>query len=117
MVRRIAIEKDNRFVNDHVLELHMINRTPISGYEDAPVMPLEEAVERVAQFYYGVVNDADRAKDKCRKNTALTLNESAAIYLYTMTTPFYSALNRALRSENPQAIYPWFPFLKLLITG
>jgi hypothetical protein len=42
---------------------------------------------------------------------------TSAIYLYTQQTPLYGELNRALRSENRQAITPYFLYLKLLLTA
>ena len=45
------------------------------------------------------------------------MDESAAIYLYTMQTPVHNKLNKALRTENPSEINKWLPYLKLLITA
>jgi hypothetical protein len=52
-----------------------------------------------------------------RHSSLLTRDESAAIYLYTMQTPFFSSLNNTLRAENRHVLKPWFPFLKLFITA
>jgi hypothetical protein len=109
--------KSNRFVNSDISELQQANRTPISGYKAVPVMSLEEAVESIVPFVPHVKNYAVKAKDRCRQNTPLTKDESAAIYLYTMNTPFYPTLNKMLRAENSQALEPWFAFLKLFITA
>ena len=80
-------------------------------------MSLEEAVKTIANSQPTVTHDTKKAKEHCRKNTILTLDESAAVYLYTMNRPFYLALNQALRDENPQALEPWSAYLKLLITA
>jgi hypothetical protein len=80
-------------------------------------MSLEEAVESIVPFVPHVKSYAKDAKERCRQNTTLTRNESAAIYLYTMDAPFFPALNEALRAENRQALKPWFAFLKLFITA
>jgi hypothetical protein len=109
--------KSNRFVNNDISELQQANRTPISGYKDVPFMSLEEAVKSIVPFVPHVKNYADTAKARCKRNTTLSANESAAIYLYTMHTPFYPTLNEKLRAENPQALEPWFAFLKLFITA
>ena len=106
-----------RFVNDGIQELQQMNRKSLSACENVPFMSLEEAVKTIADFQPTVTDDAKKAKELCRKNTILTLNESAAVYLYTMDRPFYSALNQALRAENPQALGPWSAYLKLLITA
>ncbi len=47
----------------------------------------------------------------------LTLDESAAIYLYSTPIPFFTRLNEFLRAENRNALIPWFAFLKLFITA
>jgi hypothetical protein len=117
MSKQNQFTSNKRFVSNTVSEFQEANRTPISGYKDLPAKSLEEAVESIAEFYLGVVNDAKKAKDLCRKNDVLSPNESAAIYLYTMNTSFNEKLNEALRAENPQAMTPWLPFLKLFINA
>ena len=117
MAERRASTRKIRFVNDSVQELKQANHKSLSECEYMALVSLEKAVETIAEFYPTVTNDANRAKELCRKNTILTINESAAIYLYTMDRPFYPALNQALRAENPQALGPWSAYLKLLITA
>jgi hypothetical protein len=107
----------NRFGNSVISEFHQTNHNPISGYQDLPLMSLEEAVQSIVPFVPHVMNYADTAKKFCRQNTTLSRNESAAIYLYTMPKPFYENLNKTFRAENPHALKPWFAFLKLLITA
>ena len=113
----MSFTRSNRFVNASIQELQQVNRKVILGCKDVPLMSLEEAVETIAEFHPTIADDANRAKEFCKKNTTLKINESAAIYLYTMNKPFYPALNRALRSENPQALGPWLAYLKLLLTA
>ncbi|CAM2729475.1 unnamed protein product [Rotaria socialis] len=109
------ITRSNRFVDS---ELQDANRNPIYGYQHLDVMPLEDAVERIVPFVDGVKDYVTLAKSNCIQNsTSLTCNESAAIYLYTMSTSFYMRLNEALRVENRDALKPWFAFLKLFITA
>ena len=106
-----------RFVDNSIQEFQRINRKSLLACENLPLMSLEEAVKTIAHFQPTVTDDTNKAKEHCRKNTILTLNESAAIYLYTMDRPFYRALNQALRAENPQALEPWLAYLNLLITA
>ena len=106
-----------RFVDDSIQEFQQINRKSLLTCENLPLMSLEEAVKTIADFQPTVTDDTNKAKEHCRKNTILTLNESAAVYLYTMDRPFYRALNQALRAENPQALEPWSAYLNLLITA
>ncbi len=100
-------------------ELQQTNWNPICGYKDRNLKSLEEAVESIAEskLVKNIREYAKEAKQKCTKNTQLTVNESAAIYLYTMDTPFYETLNGILRVENPPDLVPWFDFLKLFITA
>ena len=95
-----------RFVDNSIQELQQINRKSLSACENSPFMSLEEAVKAIADFQPTVTDDTKKAKEHCRKNTILTSDESAAVYLYTMDRPFYLALNQALRAENPQALEP-----------
>ncbi|CAF1639265.1 unnamed protein product [Adineta ricciae] len=58
------------------------------------------------------------AKNKCnRASNILTLDESAAIYLYSMSSPVYNQLNSTLRAHDRTTSKLWFPFLKLLTTA
>ena len=107
----------NRFVNGSIQELQQVNRNLILECNDIPLMSLEESVVTIVHHCPNVIAHAKKAKESCRQNTILTINESASIYLYTMNSPFYPALNQALRSENPQALRPWLAYLKLLITA
>jgi hypothetical protein len=93
------------------------NHSPIFGYQDLSVTTLEEAVKSIVVYVPGLDVYADNAKKSCRKNTELTPDESAAIYLYTMQTPFHSKLNDRLRAENRDKLIPWFAFLKLFINA
>ena len=109
---------DNRFVNNILTELLEINRCPTIGYENSPLLSLEEVVEAITPPIAGAMDYVATAKKNCNKHSwGLTRNESAAIYLYTMATPFFSNLNTALRAENREALKPWFAFLNLFMTA
>ena len=111
-------KRGDRYGNKSFSELQQANRSPIAGYEDQKIMPLENAVEKIVPFVKDVVQYANTAKEKCNRiSDLLTWDESAAIYLYTMPINFYSRLNETLRAENRDALKPWFAFLKLLMTA
>jgi hypothetical protein len=113
----MAINK-NRFVNNRVSELRDANHSPIYGYQHLPVLTLEQAIERIIPIIPSVEHYVAEAKKNCTKqSTELTLDESAAIYLYTMPIPFFSKLNDNLRAKDRNALKPWFAFMKLLITA
>jgi hypothetical protein len=108
----------DRFVNSALSELQEANRSPIYGYQHLSILSLEEAREKVIPLVPGVVEYVSKAKQNCNRNSnLLTCDESAAVYLYTMQTPFVSCLNSTLRAGNQDLIEPWFAFLKLIITA
>jgi hypothetical protein len=108
----------NRFVNRNLSEFKDANWSPISGYQNLPLTTLEEAVESIISLDSRVMDYTATAKQKChRHSNLLTWDESAAIYLYTMPTSFFSHLNENLRARDRQALKPWFAFLKLFLSG
>jgi hypothetical protein len=108
----------DRFVTNTFSQLEEANRSPIFGYEDSPILTLEEAVEKIIPLISRLMDYVAIAKTKCnRHSTLLTHDESAAIYLYSMPTPFVFCLNKTLQAENRNALKPWFAFLKLFITA
>jgi hypothetical protein len=96
---------------------------PIEGYENMPLVSLEEAVEKLVHLLPRVQTYAYVAKKKC-KNLAneLTQDESASIMLYTMgwepdNECLYVVLNTTLRSKDRQKLKPWFLYLRLLLNA
>ena len=58
------------------------------------------------------------AEDPARPPVATTVQEAAAIMLYTQQTCIYPRLNSALRDHiNPEKLAPFLPYLKLLLKG
>ncbi|CAF3900021.1 unnamed protein product [Adineta steineri] len=109
---------ENRFVNRTLAELQEVNRNPIFGYEDSPILTLEESVEKLIPLVPDVLAYVMTAKNKYyRHSDLLKPDESAAIYLYSMPSSFFSSLNKALRAENRHALKPWFAYLNLFITA
>ncbi|CAF0982284.1 unnamed protein product [Adineta ricciae] len=107
-----------RFTSNTFSDLQNVNQSPIFGYEDLPVVTLEKAVQKLLSLVPNLTHHVIKAKEKCNKDSeVLTLNESAAIYLYSMPVPFFSRLNSALRAEKRHALKPWFSFLKLFLTA
>jgi hypothetical protein len=96
--------------------------TPINGYQDAPLLPLEEAVSEVSHFFINLEENVWIAKHNCQNpEDGLTQDESAAIHIYTMQfasgDSLYVVLNQTLRAERRNCLVPWFKFLKLFITA
>ncbi len=95
---------------------------PIAGYQNMPLVTLEESIEPVAHLFDGIEGNIWVAKENCKAPAdGLSQDESASIHLYTMQfgseLSLYHALNKNLRSENRQSLKPWFSFLKLFLTA
>ncbi|CAF1434136.1 unnamed protein product [Adineta steineri] len=94
---------------------------PISGYEEMPIVSLEEALEPLVHILPRVKSYARTAKNKCKQPADnLTQDESASIMLYSMGWEpsdkcLYCALNATLRSKNRTNLKPWFLFLRLFL--
>ncbi|CAF1221955.1 unnamed protein product [Adineta ricciae] len=108
---------NNRFATSTFAEFQEANGNPIFGYDDVPVKSLEIAVKSVVHIVPNVEEYVNKAMKKRKQNTHLTRDESASIYLYTMPVNFFERLNEALRFKNPEALKPWFDFLKLFTTA
>ena len=107
-----------RFVSHGISDLQAANNNPIYGYQHLPIEKLEKTIEKLVNVVPGLTNYVTQAKNHCNQNsTLLTHDESAAIYLYSMQTSFYSCLNEALRAKDRQALKPWFAFLKLFMSA
>ncbi|CAF1569914.1 unnamed protein product [Adineta steineri] len=97
---------------------------PIEGYEEMPIVSLEEAVAPLVSILPKVQNYAYVAKERCESvpSDDLTQDESASIMLYSMEWEphdkcLYFALNAALRTEDRRKLKPWFLYLKLILTA
>ena len=97
---------------------------PIHGFENAPLVSLEEAtkpligvVQEIEHMVYTIQGNNIHEKD------GLTVDESSSIALYSLEwnpreKSFYFILNETLRAPNRQTLLPtWFRFLKLFFTG
>ena len=96
---------------------------PLSGYAEGPLVSLKAAVEKLPKSVYDVDSRAWTAMERCTNpSNELTRDESAAIVLYTIEwdpghPSLYAVLNKALRHEDRGGLTPWFPYLKLILTG
>ena len=97
---------------------------PISGYEEEPLLPLEEAckpLEKILdqELKQNIIIAKMNSKEPANQ---LSQDESASIHLYTMEwkkreNSLYVVLNRTLRLADRLRLKPWFRYLKLFLTG
>ncbi|CAF3946606.1 unnamed protein product [Rotaria sordida] len=97
---------------------------PIEGFDTKPLVPLEQAVEPLIPIISDIQMKVDQAKDHAANyhDNDLSIDESAAITLYTMewdpyTNSLYYILNSTLRNEDRASLKPWFLYLKLILTA
>lgn len=96
---------------------------PIEGYEKKQLVPLYEAVEPIKQLLHNLdIMVVTALRNSEEPPDALTIDESAAIHLYTMQwsdshNSLYELINQTLRSEKRNDLKPWFSYLKLILTA
>jgi hypothetical protein len=100
------------------------NLGPVVGYAQEPMLPLAEACAPLADILHDLSFYVKMALDETPAvpPDGLTINESAAIRLYTIewTTPhrsLYSMLNRTLKRADREDLRPYFRYMKLFLTA
>ncbi|CAF4004090.1 unnamed protein product, partial [Rotaria sordida] len=109
----------NRFGD---IEVSFKKLPPVYGYRSAALVSIEKALEPIQSQIDELPYYIKIAKRNCHfpSEHGLSRDQSAAVYIYTMEwgdITLYCVLNKALRSENRQALKIWFPYLKLLDTA
>ncbi|CAF1326334.1 unnamed protein product [Rotaria magnacalcarata] len=101
-----------------------IMMAPVEGYSDKPLVTLEEAVAQIIVSIPAILTKVEQCKKYAADYPAnnLSIDELAAIKLYTLEwSPYqdslYYILNTKLRTEDREALKPWFLYLKLILTG
>jgi hypothetical protein len=115
--------KQNQRFSDIIHELQGL-LLPIKGYENMPLVSLEESVIPIAHILPDIHTYVFMAKDNSSTNSvdSLTLDESASICLYSIEWEPHDqclchVLNRTLRSKNRQKLHPWNSYLKLILSA
>jgi hypothetical protein len=97
---------------------------PIIGYADEPLLPLSEACIPLIGIVDDVLSYAKRAVERTPATPpdGLTIDESAAIRLYTMQwagprRSLYSMINRTLKYSDREELRPYFKYMKLFLTA
>ncbi|CAF1106131.1 unnamed protein product [Adineta steineri] len=96
---------------------------PIQGYEEKPLVSLEEAIQPLIPLVPEVEHMAWTAKQKhFNAEHGLTHDEAASILIYTLEwnpsdKSFYIILNNTLQAADRQLLKPWFLYLRLIMTS
>ncbi|CAF1058277.1 unnamed protein product [Adineta steineri] len=96
---------------------------PIQGYEEQPLVSLEESIHSLIPL----VPEVERMVSTAKQNHfdgeyGLTHDEAASILLYTLEwypreKSFFFILNNTLQAANRQLLKPWFLYLRLIMTS
>lgn len=115
--------KQNQRFSDIVPELRGL-LLPIKGYENMPLVSLEESVMPLVVIIPNIHTYVYMAKENSSMSSTegLTLDESASICLYSMEWEphdqcFSHVLNQSLRSKDRQKLNSWCLYLKLMLTA
>ena len=97
---------------------------PVIGYAEEPLLALVDACMPLVGIVHDVLFYAQSAIDEtpAKPPDGLTVNESAAIRLYTMEwvaphRSLYSMLNRTLKNESREHLQPYHRYMKLFLTA
>ena len=97
---------------------------PIMGYAQEPLLPLYKACFPLMIILHNLSFYVAMALEETPEEppNGLTVDESAAIRLYTMEwarphPSLYSMLNRTLRNTNREELRPYFKYMKLFLTA
>ena len=109
----------NRFTD---IDVSFKELTPVYVHRSEKLVSIEKALEPIEPQIDELPYYINIATKHCHfpSEHGLSKDQSAAVYIYTMEwgdTTLYRVLNKALRSENRQALKIWFPYLKLFDTA
>jgi hypothetical protein len=97
---------------------------PIVGYAAEPLLPLSKACAPLNSILHNLSLYVQAALDETpeQPSDGLTIDESAAIRLYTIEwnaphRSLYSMLNHTLKYDDREHLRPYFKYLKLFITA
>ncbi|CAF2985513.1 unnamed protein product [Rotaria socialis] len=97
---------------------------PLRGFENMPLVSLEEATQPLLSQIPEIEHMVFIIQEnRIQPNNGLTIDESSSIALYSMEwsprkDSFYIVLHGTLRNANREALLPcWHSFLKLFLTA
>jgi hypothetical protein len=126
--------KNHRIIEVVIEQLHLTTMNifndiiakldPIVGYAETPLLPLFKACAPLTNIVYNIFFYIQLALSETPEvpSDELTIDESAAIRLYTIEwaaphRSLYAMLNSALRNNDREHLQPYFKYMKLLLTA
>jgi hypothetical protein len=126
LVQMAVIPSPTTYINARLLDGNkerLNTLTPLRGYARQPYLSIKEAAKPLHELVDDIDSRVWTVTNRCKDaSDILTHDESAAIMLYTIEwdlghPSIYSILNETLRLEDRDRLVPWFPYLKLLLSG
>ncbi|CAF1278908.1 unnamed protein product [Didymodactylos carnosus] len=118
-----AVHSEQNLITTNINDLKM-NPGPIVGYAEERLLPLSKACAPLTNIISDLSVYVDMALDETPEEPpdGLTIDESAAIRLYTIEwaeahRSLYSMLNGALKRADREDLRPYFKYLKLFLTA
>jgi len=118
-----AAEEHHYTISRMIHGIHA-NPSPVMGYTAVPLLPLAKACAPLSEILHNLSFYVQLAMDETPEEPpdGLTIDESAAIRLYTIEwdrphRSLYSILNFNLKKANRDDLLPYFKYLKLLLTA
>jgi len=106
------------------IQLDLANFNGIEGLLAEPIVSLLTAVQMLQDKdpTMATINLLTRAKlalmsAKGLDSDKMSVDEAASIHLYTQESEIYKQLNQRLRDRDRALLKPFFPYLKLLLSG
>jgi hypothetical protein len=122
IVETITEQTDLRTVN--IINDIRADLSAIVGYAGEPLLPLFKACAPLSNIIHNLSFYIQMALNETPEEppNGLTIDESAAIRLYTIEWPqphrsLYSMLNYTLKNEDREFLRPYFKYLKLFLTA
>ena len=116
--------KTDRIIEQNSSVINENNFEPIVGYAQQPLLPLSKACVPLIHIIQNILFYVNIALHKTQEipSDGLTIDESAAIRLYTMEweqsdQSLYFILNQTLKSNDRQSLKPFHKYLKLFLTA
>mmetsp|Transcript_7001 Transcript_7001/g.9409 ORF Transcript_7001/g.9409 Transcript_7001/m.9409 type:complete len:493 (-) Transcript_7001:22-1500(-) len=98
----------------------MVEMDPIRGISDLPIPTFAKAMEKVSQVIRGLDAYVSVAKTVAQTLTSpagLTVDERAALYIYTQECDFYRKMNAFLREGEKKKLSSLFLYLRLFFSA
>jgi hypothetical protein len=119
-----AVPMEQNLINTDTINDIATGAGPIIGYANEPLLPLVKACAPLINIVHDILTYVQLSLNETpeQPHDGLTIDESAAIRLYTMEwerphRSLYSMLNHTLKKGTREELHPYYKYLKLFLTA